>query len=115
MITKKLLLDSGYNEFQEPFRENDKPHYVASYQKLFNDSKGRKYSITIANWDLTDLMKRPGISFSASTQFNTHSTSKPTFDVKLLIEDDMTVGDIEAWFENTFNVMDADYYSRSEE
>ncbi len=107
MITREQLLEAGYKQF----RVHHKEFCKVGYQKRFDDERGKKYFITIYEYDHRDLIAMghtcPEFSYGPDCQFETYGT---TFDVKMLCDDSKTVQDVEAFYERLWASMGCDYY-----
>lgn len=105
MITKEQLTAAGY----KPFNQIGIREYTKSFwQKRFDDDKGKKYFITIAEYDNLEDKNRQfsqEFSYSPFTQFETHGA---TFDVEML--NPQSVEQMEEFFENIWFKMDCNYY-----
>ncbi len=107
MITREQLLEAGYEQFRVHHKEFSK----VGYQKRFDDERGKKYFITIYEYDNKWLIDR-GItrsefSYEPDCQFKSNGV---TFYVKMLCDDSKTVQDIEEFYERLWVSMGCDYY-----
>ena len=99
MITKDQLIAAGYN----PFKQKGVREYTeAFWQKRFDDDKGKKYFITIAEYGNSEH----NFMYSPFTQFESHNV---TFDIEMHHPE--SVEQIEEFFESTWVRMDCNYYS----
>ena len=116
MLTVQLLEKAGYKYFRDstkpsPLCFNDP--YKGTWQKRFDDEKGKKYFINIEMWhfadsDFADRYKGVAPSFTSNTQFR---SEEQTFNIELFHEESRTLEQIEAWFENVWKtVANSAYY-----
>lgn len=85
-ITGEALLEAGYKFFDNVPFERNKPTYQGSYQKAFDDERGRRYFITFTChhmlWSGSDHLsmeadayyKRDGVDFKIETLQTFNST-----------------------------------------
>jgi hypothetical protein len=107
MLTKEALLAAGYNPFTQ---KNIKEFTNSFYQKRFDDEKGKRYFITIAEYDDRDLpVHFDDFSYSPDTQFNSNGV---TFEIEMLTPE--SVEQMEAFFERMWADMKCDYYEEWE-
>jgi acetylornithine deacetylase/succinyl-diaminopimelate desuccinylase-like protein len=112
MLKVSDLLDSGYIKYENSLNQDYKPNYLGSYQKFIRDNQGKKYSINISHWDMSSITKKENDEkFDASSQFNTIAGER-TFNMDLHIRDNMSLEDVEEFFETAWRSMKADYYER---
>lgn len=106
LITKENLLKSGYRAYKTNIKTNNEC-YVESYEKRFDDEKGKKYFIHYDCYDNRRLSKHiTKIDFQAKAQFN---TNKETFNITYLINN-TTIEDVEQFFEEIFKKMNCKHY-----
>lgn len=110
MLTKDQLLASGYKPFSQ---RNLKQFTSQFYQKRFDDSVGKKYFITIAEYNNREHQDRipqlKDFSYSSESQFEIGTI---TFNVEMLTPE--SVEEMEAFFERMWVQMGCDYYERFE-
>lgn len=106
MLTREALLAAGYKPFTQ---KNIKEFTNSFYQKRFDDENGKKYFITIAEYDnrMYADMNLPDFSYSPDTQFNSNGV---TFEIEMLTPE--SVEQMEAFFERMWVQMGCDYYER---
>lgn len=107
MLTKQDLLEAGY----KPFKSKVKLYTDQGYQKRFDDEKGKRYFITVWEYDNREFQDRapalPDFSYAPDSQFDSNGV---TFDVNMIGAD--SVEHMEAFFERTWSSMDCDYYEK---
>lgn len=110
-LTQESLRQAGF----KPFKQKGLSQFTDSYwQKCFNDTKGKKYFITVAEYDnsrfpqLLELRGRYG--FSPNTQFECNGV---TFDIEMLSPKSME--EMLDFFESMWKNMSCDYYELYEE
>ena len=104
MITKEQLIAAGYKPFMQ---RNIKEYTESFYQKRFDDGKGKKYFITIAEYDHRDYPQVPyDFSYEPDVQFVTHGV---TFNTTMLSPE--SVEQMEEFFEKMWFNLDCDYYA----
>lgn len=108
MITKEELISAGYRAFTQ---RNYKEFTNSFWQKCFRDSKGRKYYITIAEYDNTkfpEIAKISGdYSYSPDCQF---ISSGVTFNVEMLQPE--SAQQMEDFFDKLWYNLGCDYYEK---
>lgn len=108
MITRDQLLAAGYKPFSQ---RNLKQFTSQFYQKRFDDSVGKKYFITIAEYDNRQYQDRipqlKDFSYSPESQFETRGV---IFDVEMHSPE--SVEQMENFFEDMWKSMMCDYYER---
>ena len=108
MITREALLAAGYKPF---LQKNLKQFTNQFYQKRFDDSVGKKYFITIAEYGNREFREQipmlSDFSYSAESQFESCGA---TFNVEMLTPE--SVEQMEAFFERMWVQMGCDYYER---
>lgn len=107
MITKEALLAAGY----KPFKSRLKQYTDQGYQKRFDDEHGKRYFITVWEYDnrpfkhncpqLNDFNYAPDSQFEIGTI---------AFNVEMLTPE--SVEEMEAFFERIWVQMGCDYYER---
>ena len=106
MLTREALLTAGYKLFTQ---KNVKEFTNSFYQKRFDDGKGKRYFITIAEYDNRAYQDShpmlPEFSYSPDTQFNSNGV---TFNVEMFTPE--SVEQMEAFFERMWVQMGCDYY-----
>lgn len=107
MISRDQLLAAGY----KPFSQRELKQFTTNfYQKRFDDSQGKKYFITIAEYDNRDLpVHFDDFSYSPESQFSTNGV---VFDVSMHSPE--SVEQMEAFFKDVWKSMNCDYYERFE-
>ena len=106
MITQEDLISAGY----KPFKQKNICEFTESFwQKRFDDDKGKKYFITLAEYDNSkykDTYQFEGrYSFQSDTQF---VSSGVTFNIEMLSP--KSVEEMEEFFENMWVKLSCDYY-----
>lgn len=106
VITQEQLKLAGY----KPFTQRNLKEFTNSFwQKRFDDTKGKKYFITIAEYDNSnykELFKLRGkYSFQPETQFESNGV---TFDVQMHAP--KCIEEMEAFFEKMWYNLSCDYY-----
>lgn len=106
VITQEQLKLAGY----KPFTQNGLSAYTNSYwQKRFVDEKGKKYFITIAEYDNSSYKElfelRGKYSFQPEAQFESHGV---TFNIQMLSPE--SIEEMEAFFEKMWYNMNCNYY-----
>ena len=103
MITKEQLIAAGY----KPFKQKGIKEYTESfYQKRFDDDKGKKYFITLSEYDYRTYHQVPyDFSYEPDVQFETHGV---TFNATMLSPE--SVEQMEIFFENMWYNLGCDYY-----
>lgn len=105
-ITQESLLAAGYKRFTQ---SNLWQFTNVGWQKRFDDAKGKKYFITIAEYDNSqypDLYELRGrYSFQPETQFEANGV---TFDVQM--HSPKSIEEMQAFFENMWYSLGCDYY-----
>lgn len=108
MLTRETLLAAGYRPFKQ---KNIREFTDQFYQKRFDDYKGKRYFITIGEYDNRKYHDRmptlPDFSYSPDTQFNSNGV---TFEIEMLTPE--SVEQMEAFFERMWVQMGCDYYER---
>ena len=103
MITKEQLIAAGYKPFMQ---RNIKEYTESFYQKRFDDDKGKKYFITIAEYDFISYPQVPyDFIYQPEGQFTSNGV---TFDVTMLGPE--TVEQMEQFFEKMWYNLGCDYY-----
>lgn len=106
MLTKEALLAAGYRPFKQ---KNIREFTDQFYQKRFDNDQGKKYFITVAEYDNRKYHDRmptlPDFSYSPDTQFNSNGV---TFEIEMLTPE--SVEQMEAFFERMWVDMKCDYY-----
>lgn len=108
-MTDKVLLNSGYKEFEVPFHYT---HASRFYQKCIRDDKGKKYYIDVAEYHLRDSNDEEYSDFEYTLvcgrkDYYVHST----FSGMQL----MTIEEIEEELESFWKAGNFNYYSLKEE
>ena len=110
MLTREALLSAGYRQFKQ---KNIREFTDQFYQKRFDDNQGKKYFITIAEYDNSKYKVShpmlPDFSYSPDGQFESNGT---TFNVEMLTP--KSVEEMEAFFERMWVDMKCDYYEEWE-
>lgn len=110
MLTREALLTAGYKPFKQ---KNIKEFTNNFYQKRFDDGKGKRYFITIAEYDNRTYKDThpmlPEFSYSPDGQFEANGV---TFNVEMLTP--KSVEQMEAFFERMWVDMKCDYYEEWE-
>ena len=110
MITKEALLAAGYRPFKQ---KNIKEFTNSFYQKRFDDEKGKRYFITIGEYDYRKYLDRipalPDFSYSPDGQFKSNGVA---FEIEMLTPE--SVEQMEAFFERMWADMKCDYYEEWE-
>lgn len=108
MLTKQDLLAAGYRPFKQQHIREFTDQF---YQKRFDDSVGKKYFITIAEYDNREYQDRipklKDFSYAPESQFETRGV---TFDVEMFSPE--SVEQMEMFFEDMWKSMMCDYYER---
>lgn len=111
MITSKDLIEAGYKPFKQ---KNVKNYTEQGYQKRFGDTKGKRYFITVWEYDNRNYQDRvpnlPDFGYSPESQFECNGV---TFNVETIGQN--SVEQMEAFFEEMWKSMMCDYYERFEE
>ena len=108
MLTRETLLAASY----KPFKQRNVKEFTNNfYQKRFDDEKGKRYFITIAEYDNSKYKVShpmlPDFSYSPDGQFRSNGI---TFNVEMLTPE--FVEQMEAFFERMWVDMKCDYYER---
>jgi hypothetical protein len=104
-ITVQKLLDAGYRSFHERMAADSYgSYYLMSFEKWIVDGIGKRYGMTIRHGEFPH-----GPFFAPTVQFTRGSL---TFNVELLVHEE-TIAQIEAFFEEQWLRMKADYYEKS--
>lgn len=110
MLTRNQLLAAGYKPFSQ---RNLKQFTSQFYQKRFDDSVGKKYFITIAEYDNREHQDRipqlKDFSYAPESQFETRGV---TFEVEMLSPE--SVEQMEMFFEDMWTSMMCEHYERWE-
>ena len=105
-VTQAALKAAGYKQFTQ---RNIWQYTSIGWQKCFRDEKGKKYYITIAEYDNSQFPNIKEIcgdySFQPETQFESNGT---TFDVQMHRPD--SIEQMEEFFENLWKSMNCNYY-----
>lgn len=109
MTTKDELIAKGY----KPFTQHNLKEFTNSFwQKCVRDDRGKKYYITIAEYDnskFPEIVKIAGaFSYQPEVQFTSHGI---TFNVDMLQPE--SILEMEHFFENMWNSLECDYYEYS--
>lgn len=105
-VTQDSLRQAGF----KPFKQKGLSDWTDSYwQKRFDDTKGKKYFITIAEYDnsrFPQLLELKGkYSFAPDSQFKANGV---TFDVQM--HSPQSIEEMLDFFENMWKNMNCDYY-----
>lgn len=108
MITREDLIASGYKPFTSKIlsQYSDK-----GYQKCLRDEKGKKYYITLIEYDwdqFPEAVQQKGYrySYAPETQFNTQDGT--VFDLQMLSPE--SIEQMEVFFEDVWTKMNCQYY-----
>lgn len=105
-ITRESLLEHGYKAFtQKSIKEYTDQHY----QKCIRDERGKKYYITVSEWDnrqYQDRFKIDDFSYEPDVQFT--DANGTTFNVEMLSP--KSVGEMEKFFDSLWYAMCCEYY-----
>lgn len=104
-LTKDALEAHGYRKFKHPFHERE-PAFKGFFQKAVRDAEGnRKFHLSLEFWDFGELDPRytHGVTWDAKVQF--HTQDDKVFNMELLHEPEMTLPEIEAFFDKAFLTM----------
>lgn len=107
LINKENLIKAGYSEFQSVLNGNN-DFYLYSYQKKVLDEIGVKYFINLNFFDMTEINEKLGIQFSSEVQFNLQNEF--TFDVHGHYNKELTISELEMFYENIWKNMNCKYY-----
>lgn len=113
-ITREALLAAGYFSFTQ---KNLKSCTESFYQKCFRDAHGKRFYITIAEYNNSVLQQRfpdsntPNFSYEPDVQFTDAKGS--TFNVSMLSP--KSVEEMEGFFEQLFVQMECEHYERNYE
>lgn len=105
-INKENLLNADYKIFKNGLFMNDET-YLMSFEKRFDDEKGKKYFIHLNCRDFSNYNNKLGIRYDSEVQFNTDGE---TFNVNYFINDDTTIEQMEKFYENLWETLKCDYY-----
>lgn len=118
MLTIEQLEKAGYKRYSDNTKRTQNcvnDPYKGTWQKRFDDERGKKYFINIAMWNFWDsdfknsYMGDNGPDFQAYTQFN--GDNDFTFNVELLHNAGRDLKAIEMWFEKMWvEIGDSNYY-----
>ena len=108
-ITREALIEAGY----KPFTQKGLRQYTDShYQKCVRDAHGKKYYITIAEYDNRKHKERlpmlDDFSYAPESQFT--DSNGITFNVEAISP--KSVEDMEIFFERQFTLVGCSYYER---
>jgi len=113
LISIENLVANEYKQFSDNFKKNTDT-YVCSYQKRFDNCKGKKFYITITVYDLSKINMSNkqwiGYNFSAEVQYNRMSDGRNTFNVKYMINNNTTIQEMEDFFDDIWVKMECNYY-----
>lgn len=109
IINQKNLIKAGYKLFDNFLNKNN-DSYLKSYQKEFRDEKGVKYFVTVDFYNLKDINSNLGIQFQTHVQFTLENEF--TFDVEGLNNQQITIDELEAFYEKIWNKMNCKYYDK---
>ncbi len=111
-ITRESLLAAGYKAFTQ---KNLKSYTESFYQKRFDDERGKRYFITIAEYDNRQyqdhISSLPDFSYSPEAQFT--EANGTTFNVEMLWP--KSVKEMEDFFESLWLAMSCEHYERNYE
>lgn len=106
MITQQDLIAAGFKKFNQ---KNIWKFTETAWQKRFDDAKGKKYFITIAEYDnsmFPQLLEHRGqYTFTPETQFEANGV---TFDVQM--HSPKSIQEMLDFFESIWKNMSCDYY-----
>ena len=116
-ITVQEWLDRGYRRYEVDDRQSE-IYKRASFmlQKRFDDTRGKRYFITVYCYDRTKYPKYaqvnlPEIGFMPSANFNL-GDDKPFFNVQM--NDIENIDQVEEYFERFWNMLEKPYYEEFE-
>lgn len=117
MISKELLLESKYKEFDNGWQKRLHPDtYITSFQKRFDDKTGKKYFITLDLFDFSEFRKDYKDSWICDTQFyipkSEGSHDDETFNVEYFIYQDTMIEMIEKFYEKIWVSIGCRYYEK---
>lgn len=106
MITQEDLISAGY----KPFKQSNIKDFTESFwQKRFDDAKGKKYFITIAEYNNSNYKElldvRGRYSFEPESQFCSNGI---TFNITMLSPN--SIEEMENFFGSMWVKMNCDYY-----
>lgn len=106
VITPDILLKAGYRPFKDWSKAQSlKESHKGSYQKRFDDEHGKKYFINFTHTHF--LFPETDIEhMNASTQFD---RGEKVFNIENF-DNDQTLEEVEAFFEELFVKLELDYY-----
>ena len=110
-VTQESLREAGF----KLFKQKGLSQFTDSYwQRRFTDGRGRKYFITIAEYDNSNypqlLELRGKYSFTPETQFEVNGV---TFDVQM--HSPKSIEEMLDFFESMWNSMNCNYYELYED
>lgn len=108
MITKEILLSSGYKRFQP--NPTLSPYATDSYQKLVSNEKGKKYFINFDYLPADDVIPE---AFEASL-YTEHSITDCSVSFKIWNTANATLEQIEELLERLWSAAGSNYYEKSE-
>lgn len=119
-INKDNLLAANYKSFDSSFEAQRYPeYYLESFQKRFDDDRGKKYYITLHA--LKDL-KPDRTIFAVDCQFNVpHGDQELTFNAELLLRKNpdypplTQIEEMEEFYENLWQRLNCKHYERFNE
>lgn len=103
-MTDKVLLNSGYKEYQVPTGE---PYANRFFQKKVKDKKGIKYFIDVYEYEIMDSMNYEFKLVCNQDKFWVRTT--------LYAIDCLTIEEVEAEIENIWKKCKFNYYERYDE
>lgn len=107
MLTKEALLAAGY----KPFKSKHKQYTDQGYQKSFDDEQGKRYFITVWEYDNTPYKhtcpQLNDFNYAPDSQFEIGTIA---FNVEMITPE--SVEEMEAFFERMWVQMGCDYYER---
>lgn len=108
-ITRESLLENGYKAFTQ---KNLKSYTDNFYQKRFDDTTGKRFYLTIAEYDNKQFQDRinnlPDFSYSPETQFT--DASGVVFDVGMYSP--KSIAEMEEFFLKVWSVMGCEHYEK---
>lgn len=109
-ITGEALLAAGYKFFDNAPFERDKPSYQGSYQKAFDDERGRRYFITFTchHFEYADS---DHLSMEADAYFERDGVA---FKLETLQTFNSTLDQIERIAADVWQLLRCDYYERDD-
>lgn len=105
MLTKETLLAAGY----KPFKSRVKQYTDQGYQKRFDDEHGKRYFITVWEYDNRpykhNCPQLNDFNYAPESQFEIGTIA---FNVEMITPE--SVEEMEAFFERMWMSMNCDYY-----